>query len=461
MLFEKIKSAGIAHISYLIGDGNEAVVIDPRRDIDIYLEKAVEEGYKITKVFETHRNEDYIIGSNELKARTGAEIWHADEMLDYQYGKAVKDGQEFKVGNLKIEAMHTPGHTPGSMSYVLYGYEGEAWMVFTGDALFAGDVGRIDFLGEENLEKTGSWLYDSIFNKILPLGDEVILCPAHGAGSVCASAIAEREWTTIGIEKKLNPKLQVENKEEFIELVAEMLEYPPYFENMEESNLTGRELLAHYEKPAALAADEFAEAMENDDTYIVDVRMEGSYASAHLPGSISIPLKNIPSFIGWFVPVGAKIMLVTEGEYPAEAIRHLYRTGYDNILGYLRGGMISWHMAGKKSSSVNTVTVDKLCRLLDDEPEDWFILDIRSEDELESEGEIQNAENIHLTQLAEHYNELPQNKPLYIFCGSGLRSMIAASLLQNEGFNNQRVVLGGLIAWNSTSCPIVGNEVDY
>ncbi|MFN2364321.1 MAG: rhodanese-like domain-containing protein [Halarsenatibacteraceae bacterium] len=455
MLFEKIESPGIAHISYLIGDGNEAVVIDPRRDIDIYLEKAVDEGYKITKIFETHRNEDYIIGSTELRDKTGAEIWHADEMLDYQYGEPVQDGQEFKVGSLKIEAMHTPGHTPGSMSYVLYGYEGEPWMVFTGDALFAGDVGRIDFLGEENLEKTGSWLYDSIFNKILPLGDEVILCSAHGAGSVCASAIAERDWTTVGIERKLNPKLQVESKEEFIELHGKMLEYPPYFENMEASNLTGGEPLANYEKPAALSPAQFAEAMEDDETYVIDVRMEVSYASAHVPGSISIPLQNLPSFVGWFIPVGAKILLVTEGEYPEMAIKHLYRTGYDNILGYLSGGIINWHMAGRKSASVNTVTVDKLCTLLDTEHEDRFVLDIRSEDEIETEGEIQDAENIHLTQLPEHFNELPEDIPVYIFCGSGRRSMTAASLMQNQGFINQRVVLGGLIAWNSTTCPIV------
>ena len=457
MLFEKIKSPGLAHISYLIGDNNKAVVIDPRRDIDIYLEKAVEKGYKITKILETHRNEDYIIGSTELKAKTGAEIWHADQMLDYQYGKPVQDGQEFKIGNLKIEAIHTPGHTPGSMTYILYGYEGEPWMVFTGDVLFAGDVGRIDFLGEKNLEKTGSWLYDSIFNKILPLGDEVILCPAHGAGSVCASAIAERELTTVGIERKLNPKLQVENKEEFIELVGEMLEYPPYFENMEESNLTGRERLANYEKPTALSAAEFTKFMEGDNTYIIDVRTEAAYASAHIPGSISIPLKNLPSFVGWFIPVGAKILLVTEGGYPEEAIKHLYRTGYDNILGYLNKGIISWHMAGKKSESINTVTVDKLCTLLDTEPEERFILDIRAEEEIEEEGEIKDAVNIHLTQLPEHYNELPQTKPIYIFCGSGLRSMTAASLMQNQGFINQRVVLGGLVAWNSTSCPIINN----
>ncbi|MFW5736462.1 MAG: rhodanese-like domain-containing protein, partial [Halanaerobium sp.] len=260
---------------------------------------------------------------------------------------------------------------------------------------------------------------------------------------------------TVGIERKLNPKLQVENKEEFIELVGEMLEYPPYFRNMEESNLTGRELLANYQQPAALSVAEFAEAMEDEDTYIIDVRMEVSYASAHIPGSISIPLQNLPSFVGWFIPVGAKILLVTEGEYPEEAIKHLYRTGYDNITGYLSGGIISWHMAGKKSESINTVTVDRLCTLLDTEAEDWFILDIRSEDELKEEGEIQQAENIHLTQLPEHYAELPEDKPLYIFCGSGLRSMTAASLLKKEGFINQRVVLGGLLAWNSTTCPIV------
>lgn len=455
MLFEKIKSPGLAHISYIIGDGNEAVVIDPRRDIDIYLEKAVAAGYKISKIFETHRNEDYIIGSNELQKKTGAEIWHADEIFDYQYGKAVQDGQEFNLGNLKIKAMHTPGHTPGSMSYVLYGYEGDPWMVFTGDALFAGDVGRTDLLGEENLEKTGSWLYDSIFNKILPLGDEVILCPAHGAGSVCASAIAEREWTTVGIERKLNPKLQVENEQEFMEMVGQMLEYPPYFKDMEESNLTGRELLAHYQKPAALKASEFAEASKEENTYVIDLRMEVSYAAAHVPGSISIPLQNLPSFIGWFIPVGAKILLVTEGEYPEEGIKHLYRTGYDNILGYLSGGIINWHMSGRESNSINTVTVDKLCQLLDTESKDHFILDIRSEDEIEEEGEIKGAEQIHLTQIPEHYDKLPQNKPIYIFCGSGLRSMTAASLLQNQAFVKNRVVLGGLSAWNSTSCPII------
>ncbi|MGM0419813.1 MAG: MBL fold metallo-hydrolase [Bacillota bacterium] len=455
MLFETIKSPGLAHNSYLIGDGNEAIVIDPRRDIDIYLEKAVEAGYKITAVLETHRNEDYIIGSVEIKNKTGAEIWHADEQWDYQYGQPTQDGQEFKLGSLVVRAMHTPGHTPGSMSYVLYGYEGEPWMVFTGDALFAGDVGRVDFLGEDKLAETAGQLYDSIFNKILPLGDEVILCPAHGAGSVCASAIAERELTTLGIERKLNPKLQVDDKEEFIENVGKMLEYPPYFENMEQNNMEGADLLGLKPKPQTLSVGEFSDMMTEDYTYIVDTRMEVGFASAHLPGAISIPLQNLPSFIGWFVPVGARVLLVTEGGYPREAIKHLYRTGYDNIAGYLGGGMISWHMSGRSSLSIDTIKVVDLCRRLDSDPSERVILDIRSEDELAEEGKIHGAVNIHLTHLPDHYDELPKDKEIFIFCGSGLRSMTAASLLKRNGFDKATVVLGGLIAWSSTECPIV------
>ncbi len=454
MLFEKIKSPGLAHNSYLLGDSGEAVVIDPRRDIKVYLEKAVEAGYAIKHVLETHRNEDYLIGSLEIKQKTGADIWHADTHLDYQYGEPVEEGQKFQAGRLTVEALHTPGHTPGSRSYVLYGYEGEPWMVFTGDVIFAGDVGRVDFLGEEKLAETAGALYDSIFKKIFPLGDEVILCPAHGAGSVCASAIADREWTTIGIEKKLNPKLQVESKEEFIEKVGKMLEYPPYFTKMEKYNLEGPPLLSQYEEPAPLTAEEFDRIREEKQAVVLDARMEVSFASAHIPGSLSIWKDNLPSFVGWFVPLDKPILLVTEGEYPLEEITHLYRTGFDNIKGYLSDGLIKWHMAGKKSASINTVTVDRLCQIIDGSG-DYFILDVRSRDEIEEEGEIQDAVNIHLTQLPDGYSELPEDREIYIFCGSGLRSMTAATLLKNRGYDNISVVLGGLIGWSSTSCPIV------
>ncbi len=454
MLFEKIKTPGLAHNSYLIGDAGEAVVIDPRRDVDIYLQKAVEAGYAIKTVLETHRNEDYLVGSLELKKKTGADLYHADASLDYQYGQAIEEGQRFKFGRLYLEALHTPGHTPGSRSYVLYGYEEEPLMVFTGDVLFAGDVGRVDFLGEDKLEETASALYDSIFNKIFPLGDEVIICPAHGAGSVCASAIADREWTTIGIEKKLNPKLQVDDKEEFIEKVAKMLEYNPYFKKMEEENLAGAAPLSEYAKPAALTPEEFANIKESENAIVIDTRMEVSFATAHVEGSLSIWKDNLTSFTGWFAPLDEPILLVTEGDYPKEEIKHLYRIGYDDIRGYLGGGIIKWHMAGKKSSSINTVTVDKLCNIIDGS-EEYFILDVRAEDEVEEEGEIKDATNIHLTQLPDNLAALPKDKPIYIFCGSGIRSMTAASVLKNKGFANLNVVLGGLMGWSSTACPIV------
>ncbi|MFW6256730.1 MAG: MBL fold metallo-hydrolase [Bacillota bacterium] len=454
MLFEKIKSEGLAHFSYLIGDGSQAVVIDPRRDIDIYLQKAVESGYNITTVLETHRNEDYFIGSRELEQKTGAKIWHADDYLDYQYGNAVENGQKFSVGRLQLEALHTPGHTPGSFSYVLYTYSGEPWMVFTGDALFAGDVGRVDFLGEDKLSQTAGQLYDSIFNKILPLGEEVILCPAHGSGSVCASAIANRDWTTIGLEKKLNPKLQYNSKEEFIDEVGEMLEYPPYFTHAENFNLRAEPLKSEFSKPAPLAVNEFAAERKKDNCVVLDTRMEVSYASAHIPGSISIWKEGLSSFAGWFIDPEKEVLLVTEGDYPSEEIKFLSRLGFDRIKGYLAGGMVSWHMAGKISESLKTITVDKLCGLID-KTEEIFILDVRPEEEIRNEGEIQDATQIHLTQLPGQLSQLPEEKEIYIFCGSGLRSMIAASLLKREGFDNLQVVLGGLEGWSSTTCPIV------
>ena len=181
MLFERIESEGLAHYSYLVGDQREAVVFDPRRDCEVYVERAYEQGLAIKHVLETHRNEDYLIGSVELAERTDAEIWHADSQLQYRYGRPAEDGQTWKVGRLEVRAIHSPGHTPGSMSYLLHDPEGEPWVVFTGDALFAGDVGRVDLLGMDRAEELAAQLYDTIFGKLLPLGDGVIVCPAHGA----------------------------------------------------------------------------------------------------------------------------------------------------------------------------------------------------------------------------------------------------------------------------------------
>ncbi len=451
MFFERIESPGLAHYSYMIGDGTEALLVDPRRDCEIYRKKALEAGFSIKYILETHMNEDYVTGSLELASRTDAEICHADKQWDYKYGKPVEDGQTWRVGQLKIQALHTPGHTPGHMSYFLHDPEGVPWMLFSGDSLFAGGVGRVDLLGMERAEEMAGLMYESIFEKILPLGDGIIVCPAHGTGSVCGSSISQRIWTTIGTERKSNSELQSKDKKAFISRVSRKLERPPYFSRMERWNLEGAPLLEKLPHPAPLKAHEFKSRIE--DSVIVDTRMELGFSAAHVPGAFSIWLGGLASFAGWFLPYDKPILLVNESENPEEAVRILIRLGYDRIEGYLAGGMLSWHTAGFESRSISTVTVQQLCRLLDAQ-ENPFILDVRSIGELESQGRIQDALQIHITMLPRWMRDVPKDQPVYIFCGSGLRSMIAASLLRQEGWTDLIVVLGGLAGWNSVSCPL-------
>ena len=452
MLFKRFESKGLAHYSYLFGDGNQAVVIDPRRDGDVYVQTAVREGMRITHILETHRNEDYVIGSVELASRTGAVILHsAHDDLDYGYGERIRDGEALRIGRLKLKALHTPGHTRGHMSYLLHDPNGTPWMVFTGDALFAGDVGRTDFYGRDKLGEMTGLLYESLFHKILPLGDEVIVCPAHGAGSVCSTAIAERTWTTIGLERKHNPRLQHTDKADFVEHVGRMLEYPPYFRMMEKLNLEGPPLLGSLPIPPPLSPKEFAARAK--DALVLDTRMELGFGSAHVPGALSIWQEGLPSFAGWFLSYDRPILLVAETNGVSQAVRYLIRLGFDRLDGFLAGGMLAWHTAGLASQSVETVTVQELCQRLDEEEEDVWILDVRSDHEV-GQREIPGAHHIHITQLRERLDEVPGDQPVYIFCGSGLRSMIGASLLRCAGWENLTVVLGGLAGWSSVSCPL-------
>jgi len=451
MQFETITSEGISHHSYLISGSGEAWVIDPRRDCGIYLEKAHKKGLRITHIMETHRNEDYVTGSLELASRTGARIWHADVQLDYQYGYPVEEGQEWKLGGTKLEAIHTPGHTPGSMSYLLRDPAGEPWMVFCGDALFPGDVGRVDLLGMDRAGELAGMLYDSLFGKLLGLGDEVIVCPAHGAGSVCGSAIADRQRTTIGLERKLNPMLQFREKKEFIAKAARQMERPPYFEKMEELNIQGPRLLGNLPIPTPMNPKEFSRKIP--DSQVLDTRMELGFSAAHIPGALSIWLGGVPGFAGWVLSYEKPLLLVTEEPDASTAVARLSRLGYDNIEGHLSGGLLAWHTAGMESASVKTLTVQDLCTFLD-EGRKPHILDVRSKKELDKEGRIPGALHIHITQLPSRITEVPSDKEVHIFCGSGLRSMIAASLLKRKGKDNIAVILGGIAGWSSATCPL-------
>ncbi len=451
MLLQRFETKGLAHYSYLLGDAGRAVVIDPRRDCDVYIDAANSEGLRIAHVLETHRNEDYVIGSVELAARTGAEVLHsAYDELDYGYGGRIAEGEAIQVGRLQLEPIHTPGHTLGHLSFLLKDATGASWVVFTGDALFAGDVGRTDFYGADKLQEMTGLLYDSIFGKLLPLGDGVIVAPAHGSGSACGTAIAERPWTTIGLERAHNPKLRYTIKADFVANVGRMLEYPHYFRMMEKLNVQGPPLLDSLRAPPPLSTREFAERAS--DAVVLDTRMELGFAAAHVPGAVSIWAQGVPGWAGWFLPYDKPILLVSDADDVAPIVRNLLRMGYDRVAGFLSGGMHAWLSSGLQTESIGVVTVQRLCHLLDHD-EDVWILDVRNPEEVERQA-IPGARNIHLSRVPEQSGEVPQGRPVYIFCGSGMRATVAASLLKRQGWNNLTVVLGGLAGWNSIACPL-------
>ncbi len=447
MLFERIESAGIAHYSYLVGDGSEAVVIDPRRDGDVYVERAFEAGMRIAHVLETHRHEDFVTGSLELASKTGAAVWHADAQWDCRYGRPVRDGQTWKLGALTLEAIHSPGHTPGSMSFLLRDAGGAPWFLFTGDVLFAGEVGRVDLLGMDRAREMAGLLYDTIHAKFLPLGDGVIVCPAHGAGSVCGTAIADRPWTTVGLERSSNPRLAHGSKEAFIADVAKELERPPYFTVMERMNLAGPPVRGGPAVPPQLAPTEF-EARSND-AVVLDARSELAYASVHVPGSLFIWPDAVGAFAGWFLPYDRPILLVCEMKDADRTARALFRLGFDAIAGMLSGGMLAWSMAGKRIASTRTVSAHELKDILAGGARVAF-LDVRGADELARARPMAGARNIHITLLPGRLDDVPRERPLYIICGSGMRSMIGASILERQGERDTAVVNGGYAAWKAS-----------
>ena len=447
MYIERIKSDGLAHFSYLLGSLNEAVVIDPRRDIDQYLEICHDKGFKLKYVFETHRNEDYVIGSRELKKKVDNVRIYRGNDLPYRYGYELNDGQTLEFGDCKIKALHTPGHTLGSFSYIAYGETSgnKPQYAFVGDLLFAGDTGRTDFYGEQRRPEVSEKLYNSIHNKILPLGDNVILYPAHGSGSVCGSMIEEREPTTIGTEKVLNSQLSM-SKEDFIEMkVKEHHEYPPYFKKMEEYNLGTAPYLDDRQFPLALTPKDVVE-LKKQGAQLLDTRRPPAYGGAHIKDSLSIWLNGIPSFGGWFLDYSQPIVLILDSAEEIHiAEQYLVRIGYDNIAGYLLKGMLSWYMNALPVEQVKLIQVQELKNIIDS-GEDMQILDVRSLEERKG-GYIPNTEHIYVGHIEEHLDAVSKDKPTILHCTVGYRANIAASVLLKHGYKDVGVVLGSSKAW--------------
>jgi hydroxyacylglutathione hydrolase len=352
--------------------------------------------------------------------------------------------------------LHTPGHTDESISLVLADLSiGDGPVaVFCGDTLFVSDVGRTDFFPDRR-ENVAGLLYDSIFHKLLPLGDHVILYPAHGAGSICGKNMAARDFSTLGYERIHNPVLQMTNRDDFVRFKSTEHHYlPPYFRMMEKLNLDGSApLLGGLAMPQPLVPEEFSKTM-NDGAVVLDARSPEAFAGAFIPGSLALPLEMIPAFAGYFLPYDRKIALVLEEYGDVDtAARYLARLGYDNIAGFLSGGLLAWESSGRPYDRIPTVHVDELVRRIGTR-EHFTLLDVRSIDEVK-EGRLPGSMLIYVGDLPKCLDSVPGNCTITTFCGVGTRAIVAASLLKRNGFETVEVSLGSMEACVARGCPIV------
>jgi hydroxyacylglutathione hydrolase len=457
MIVEKITAEGIAHHSYFVGSKGTAAVIDPRRDVDVYLDLARAHNMRITHIFDTHKHEDFVMGSRELAERTGAQVHHGAR-LGWEYGSDVREGDTFQVGTLRLEILETPGHTDESISVVLRetAVSEDPLMVFTGDALFAGDAGRTDFYGEEAREEKSTLLYHSIADKILPLGDGIIICPAHGAGSVCGAGIADLDATTIGYEKKTSPLLQMK-KREFIDYkVREHHYYPPYFRKMEVVNRQGPPPLGTLPDLSALSADEVA-AMLAAGAQVVDIRSPTSFAGGHIPGSIHIPRTHTAVVSGWLLTFEDPVIIVDD--YPENlesVVRNFVRLGFDNLQGYLAGGFLSWVKAAREVGKIEIWDAATLASKLSERS--LFVLDVRDIDMWKKTGHIEGATQIYLGELPGRIDEIPRDAQVLVTCDIGNKGSSAASLLKKAGYPRVANLIGGMNVWMAEGRPVVKGE---
>lgn len=447
MLIERIESEGLAHFSYLVIEGAKAFVVDPRRDCEAYIQMVHREGAVLTHVFETHRNEDYAIGSMELIERTKATVFHGPG-LDFDYGKALKDGQTFAFGELELIALHTPGHTEESMSYALVdkGSGEDVVAVFTGDALFVGDVGRTDLPGPDKREGLSHALFRSIHEKLIPLGDGTIIYPAHGAGSVCGGEISERPFSTIGLERRQNHLLSLSEREFVRDRMEQRLDRPPYFRRMEVMNLHRHPAMSGLPEPEPLGPKDFRSAITKG-AIILDTRHPHSVAGAYIKGSYSIWLDGLAVYAGWLIPYDTPILLVVEDPLQMErAVRILVRIGYDSVIGYLRGGLSQWCREGHPYEALPTLTVSQAQQLREEGKA--IILDPRPRHEWE-EIRVPGTKHIFVGELGSRLSEVPRSGKVACMCSSGFRGSMAAVMLRNLGYDNAYNVLGGIGAWKA------------
>ena len=459
MYFEQFYLGCLAHASYLLASEGEAIVVDPQRDVELYLQAAAEHGVTIRHIFESHLHADFVSGHRELAARTGAKIYMGAQSGATFPHAPVRDGYELKFGKASLRVLETPGHTSESICLVVTDEEKSPapWAVLTGDTLFIGDVGRPDLSPRHTPAELAGLLYDSLHHKLLTLGDEVLVYPAHGAGSLCGKNMRAERSSTIGTERLTNYALQIKSREEFVtQLTSNLPARPEYFLKDAEINRTGAPALADLVPLRAIAPTEL-KAMLNAGEIALDVRPGEEFAAGHVPGSVNIALSGqFASWAGTVLGLSAHPVLIAGSDAQLEEARlRLTRVGIEVLDGYLHGGVAAWKQAGFPVATMAQITVDELNARLPSHQ--LQVLDVRREPEWDA-AHIESATWWPLDNFKVSPPEMNHEAPLAVHCKGGYRSMIASSLLQRAGFKQVMNVVGGFDAWQQAKLPTVSGK---
>ena len=454
MYFEQFYLGCLAHASYMLGSEGEAAVVDPQRDVEIYLKVADEQGLKIRHIFETHLHADFVSGHLELAKRTGAKIYIGAQAGATFPHVPLRDGSEVRFGKVRIAALETPGHTPEGICLVITDEEKsrDPWAVLTGDTLFIGDVGRPDLSKTHTPQQLAGNLFDSLHEKLMKLGDQVLVYPAHGAGSLCGRNMRAERSSTVGTERLTNYALQIRSREEFIRQLTENLpSRPEYFQQDAQINRAGAPPLSELRDLPPISAAELHELLQQG-VFVLDVRPNSDFAAAHVPGSVNIALSGqFASWAGAIMGLNARPVLVADtAEQYAEARLRLARVGIEDPRGFLRGGIAAWKQTGFPVVAVPQITVQELSRR---RSQNLQVLDVRREPEWHA-GHIEGAEWFPLDNFKISAPELDPSAPVAVHCQGGYRSMIACSLLQRAGIENVLNVVGGFDAWRQAALPV-------
>jgi hydroxyacylglutathione hydrolase len=447
MTVQQLYTGCLSEAAYFIESNGEAAIIDPIRDTQDYLQLAKEYNATIKYIFETHFHADFVSGHLDLSKETGAPIVYGPNTKANFTFHLAKDGEVFKIGNITLQTIHTPGHTLESTCYLLRDEQGKPYCIFTGDSLFVGDVGRPDLSsGNLSKEELASIMYDSVQNKLIPLPDDVIVYPAHGPGSSCGKNLGPETQSTIGNEKKTNYALKPQTREEFIKAVTEGLEEaPPYFSINAKINKEGYENLDEVKEKGLkpLSVKEF-KANADKGYVILDTRNGEEFTEGFIPGSVSIGLDGrFAEWAGSLLSFKEPMILVTNKGKEDETLVRLARVGFENVEGYLKGGFEAWKKAGEKIDLIINVEADELAMDIPFD-ENLTVLDVRRYNEF-AEGHVKEAVNIPLDEMVDvaQIAQLEENQNIYVHCEGGYRSVIASSLLKRQGYHNLRNVLGG------------------